>query len=734
MNSLTLRSKLALMFISVCIATFGVGGFLVASSAKAALEKEVHERLEFQARTYSTVLDSHLRMLSRRIEDFASDGFIRHQVDRIHQGGAQREEPLGELRSHLQQNKLPLEPAFLSLCVFDMDGARVLGTHRPGESGVGPLTFPPVSESYFSDLLGGATADEPPSMVLATPLYSLDRTEQLGTLTATVHPGIWIVDALRTADAGREAPKSRVQLHLIDRAHRYLFVRSDLSSSNGPAATSELVRSGYGLRLANDDGQLPHSYGNFTQDFPITSNGWSLGVVLPGDEIREAVAGLQSRFVGFGILISLVAAVLFLLPMSFVTRPLQKLQAAARRLASGELDARVEVNTPDEFGELAGSFNAMASAIEQRTHHLEDAAEALREQQAELSFERDRLRKVISSMHDGLVVLDGDGKVLIHNRAAGPLLEALSTRGIQLESRHTCTGSLESPDACRKCLFSPDLGSRSCVLELGGGVYEIHATQLASVSQGQPGRVLVSRDISDRVSQDERLIHQERLAVLGEVAAVMAHELNNPLAAISLYNQMLATELADQSGLLENVEVIQRNVDSCKQTIRELLDYATNTTPELDSVDVNATIEDGAQFLRLLGQRTGVQMTMKLSAEPLLAKIDEIQLRQVFVNLMVNAIQAVGTDGGEVSVETSQQDAYAIIDVRDNGRGIPADKREEIFRPFFTTKSRGEGTGLGLPTARRITEMHGGGLHLVSSSPAGTHFQVRLLLERVKVS
>jgi two-component system NtrC family sensor kinase len=223
------------------------------------------------------------------------------------------------------------------------------------------------------------------------------------------------------------------------------------------------------------------------------------------------------------------------------------------------------------------------------------------------------------------------------------------------------------------------------------------------------------------------------LAVLGEVAAVMAHELNNPLAAISLYNQMLATELAENESVQENVEVIQRNVESCKRTIRDLLDYSNNQTPAIGAVDVNATLEDVSSFLRLLRERSNVRITLDLAPLPLEVKMDEIQLRQIFVNLLVNAIQAIGPGGGEVSVKSSREDGYAAVDVVDSGCGIPAEMRQRIFRPFFSTKERGEGTGLGLPTARRITEMHGGTLQLLESSPAGSRFRVRLLLDTALV-
>ena len=734
MRGLTLRSKLALMFVSVCIATFGVGGYLVSASAKDALEQEVSERLEFQARTYSTALHSRLVLLSRRLEDFASDGFIRDHAEKLiaERGDASRLR--AELQEHLRINKLSIEPAFLDLAIFSRDGALLHSTGPVLAEDVRSMARHTSSGSWISNLIAGEGTEVRPQLALGTALFSRDRSEQLGELVAWVHPGVWIVGALHMGDISSSTDHGRVGLHLVDRLGQRLDLHPDLIAPDGPAEDSELVRSGFGLRLTRDSQPAPSDVADVRRhSFPISANAWSVNIELPGDWIRTAVSGLQSRFMALGGVLSLAACVLFLLPMSFVTRPLQLLQTAARRLASGDLATRVDVDTADEFGELAGTFNNMAQAIEHRTQRLERSADELREGKEELAFERDRLEKVISSMHDGLVVLDAEGKLVVHNRAADPLLEALRSESIPVSSHHTCSGTVDDRSACRTCLVSPEVGSRSCVVEIGGGVFEIHATRLAPDSRGQSGRVLVSRDIGDRIAQDERQIHQERLAVLGEVAAVMAHELNNPLAAISLYNQMMASEMADNASVQENVEVIQRNVESCKRTIRDLLDYSNNQTPELGAVDVNATLEDVTSFLRLLRERSGVQITLDLAEQPLEVNMDEIQLRQIFVNLLVNAIQAIGTGGGEVRVETREDDGYATVDIGDSGCGIPTEMRQKIFRPFFSTKDRGEGTGLGLPTARRITEMHGGTLQLLDTSPAGSRFRVRLLLDTALV-
>lgn len=725
------------MFVGVSLITFGAGGYLVSSSAKSAIADEVAARLDFQSRAYATALDAYLRMLTRRSEDFASDGLIRSHTATLREAAGDSERIGEELAAHLLENKLPLVVAFRDLAVLAPDGEVLVSVHSPPSAELAGRATEACAQgrTWFSGLLAPEGPEGPPRLAIATPLLRRDRSEQVGVLIAWIHPSVWVVDALRSSGVGDDA-RSGVSLQVVDDGGRALRIGGELTDPAGPLADSALVESGFGLELGEAGGPgtaMSFDPDVYTRSFPIAANGWSVRVQMSGDELYSAAADLQSRIMGLGLLLSVAACVLFLLPMNFLTRPLLRLASASRQIAGGDVSTRVPEDSDDEIGELAGSFNTMAAAIEERTQRLEHTAEHLRERKEELSRERDRLRAVISSMRDGLVVLDAGGELVVRNRAAGPILKQLRARESAITAHHVCNGSENGVVDCQRCLFSPEVGPRSCIVEIEGGVFEVSATQLAPDRDGRSGRVLISRDVSDRIAHDERQIHQERLAVLGEVAAVVAHELNNPLAAISMYNQMLATELGDDARFTENVDVIQRNVESCSRTIRELLDYATAATPEVDEVDVNATLEDVSVFLRPIRERSGVELRMSLHPEPLEVQGDEVQIRQVFVNLMVNAIQAVGR-GGHVSIESTVEDGLAFVHVADDGPGIPSQVHEKIFRPFFTTKERGVGTGLGLPTARRIAEMHGGGLELVRSDETGTVFRVRLRLRSEDVA
>ena len=725
------RYKLALTFAGVCLLAFGVGGYLVSGTARQALEREIVSRLEYQACAYAVALQGRLQTIARRTDDYASDGFIRDSMESLLARPSNNEELRSELLTHLRINKIPLEPAFHGLSLIGTRGQVVLSTGvEPSPAFLHAFRREArPGQPWFSGHLAREQAGEPMLMAVATPVTSRRAGEPLGHLVAWIYQGNWIRSAFQTMDLDLSAEAAPVSLRVVDRDGVAYAVPTFLTATDGPRADSEVVLKGHGMnelvagrQESRPGAGLERSW--LRHSFPIDTNGWLVLVELQSKQALAAVGGMQSRFLGVGIILTALASALMFFPLRFLARPLLRLAEAARAIRDGDFAARVEVDTDDEIGQLGHSFNTMAQAIEERAERLELTAAVLRQQQAQLGFERDRLEAVILSMRDGLILLDERGVPVIHNLAAAPLLEQVGQQSEGLRARHICEQQNGDDARCRACLFSPRAAPRSCVLEFGGGVYEVHSTQL----RGGGGRVLVSRDLSDRIAQDERQIHQERLAVLGEVAAVMAHELNNPLAAISMYNQMTQVEVRESADLLENTEVIQRNVESCKRAIRELLDYATNATPQLVDADLNALLEDVLVFLRPLSRKFGVEIGLELEqpGEELHVSGDELQIRQIFVNLLMNAIQALGESGGHVRVSTRAEPGRAIVEVADDGPGIPGELREQIFRPFFTTKERGEGTGLGLPTSRRIAEMHGGGLELLESGPSGTIFRVRL--------
>jgi signal transduction histidine kinase len=683
--------------------------------------REIGARVDEKSRAWAAALDADLRMLASRTEDFASDGYLRERTARFLAVGDVTDGTLvRELVDQLAR-KQPLVESFAGIALVDSAGHPIAAT--PGI----PAAFlsfvasaaPTTENLWFSDFLQPPPGVAP-MIAIAVPLRSLDGRTVLGRLVNFVNAGMWITRAVSNAGLGGTSADA-VALTVVDPQGTTLHVAPVLIGPDAPSPDSELVRSGFGLTFgaarAHVDSAAARAH------WPIAAPGWTAGVRRSGPPDLSAVAALQSRVVGFGLLLGGASLLLLYFPMRYLARPLVRLREAARRIESGDFTARVEVESSDEIGQLARSFNTMAQAIDERTRRLSKAAEDLASGQSQLRRESDRLAGVISSMRDGLVVLDADGRAVLSNGAARPLLDLIERRR-SATSHHICRESAAHA-SCADCLLDPGGPPRSCIVDSGRSVLEVHATRLPG-DRGSGGRVLVSRDVTDRVVEDERHIHQERLAVIGEVASIMAHELNNPLAAISMFAQMMEDEIATDSPLREPVAVIRRNTESCKRAIREVLDYATAATPEVSPVDLHAVLEDVSRFLRPMRERNGVELSIDPASAMPMVTGDEVQVRQIFVNLCMNAIQAMAGRGGSMRIATRDAGDNVEVDVSDTGSGIPPDARDHIFRPFFTTKARGEGTGLGLPTARRIAEIHGGNVELLETGAHGTTFRVRL--------
>ena len=693
-----IRYKLSASYIIICLLAFGVGGYLISVSARASLESEIKERLRWQAEAKAHALERSLDMLGRRTEDFASDGYIRREMAAaLQKGSASREDAIRALRLHLRENKLPLVADFIDLRLYDGTGELVAGV-QPELTGEAMVLDPRSTDLRYGSMRGMPGRGR--IFAIETPLWNLERSARLGTLVSIVAAEPWATRILSSA------PDEDVRIALEDRSGSSIAIASPSSArpAEVPPALAEWLKYAY----------------------VIPMNGWTLSVEMNSRPALEPVSALQSRFLAAAILTVAATVTLLFFPMRFLVRPLSRMQTAARRIAAGDFSARVEIASTDEVGDLASSFNVMAGAVQERTLRLEKTAEDLSKRGHELSVEKDRLRTVVQSMKDGLVLLDESGKIEIANEAAAPVVAYLSGQVEKIAPRRCPSGRSRTLE-CDACLSDPSGAARTCALDIGSSVFEIHATRLPSPG-GRGGRVLVSRDVTQYVTLDERQAHQERLAVLGEVAAVIAHEMNNPLAAISMYTQMMEQEMPEETPYREHIEVIRRNTEVCKGTIRGLLDYATAAEPDILELDLHEMAREAVLFLRPLMKKARVEAVWNLDAKnPVVAGV-ETHLRHVFANLFINAVHAMQRTGGTLTISTREPEngEGVVVDVSDSGPGIPEPIRERIFDAFFTTKPSDTGTGLGLSTSRRIVESLGGSLTLENAESGRTTFRIAL--------
>ncbi|MCC7511465.1 MAG: hypothetical protein IT296_02320, partial [Anaerolineae bacterium] len=216
---------------------------------------------------------------------------------------------------------------------------------------------------------------------------------------------------------------------------------------------------------------------------------------------------------------------------------------------------------------------------------------------------------------------------------------------------------------------------------------------------------------------------------VGEMAAGVAHELNNPLTTVTGFAELTLEELPPDAASRPDLELVLREARRARDVVRRLLDFARQTESTRVSADLNETLQDVVELTRHLMHTSGVVFTSSLAPNLPWVSVDRNQMKQVFLNLFHNALQAMPT-GGELKLQTSRASRdgreWVVASVRDTGQGILPEHRERVFEPFFTTKSNQAGTGLGLSVTYGIVTDHGGVIEVESQPGEGSTFTVWL--------
>jgi len=237
--------------------------------------------------------------------------------------------------------------------------------------------------------------------------------------------------------------------------------------------------------------------------------------------------------------------------------------------------------------------------------------------------------------------------------------------------------------------------------------------------------------------------HLAQLEELSKLTGGLAHEIKNPLSTVKINLNLVKEELedtvraesgkipADKNGTklkraIRKLTVVQKETDRVEQILDSFLHYVDRTELQLANIDINELVSDMIDFYTPQAHSHSIKINQGLFNEPLVCKIDADMLKQVILNLFINAQQAMSS-GGELMIRTDKQDKEALIRISDSGSGISPDRLPHIFEAYYT--SRPQGSGLGLPTAKKIVEAHNGSITVKSEPEKGTAFQIRLPLQ-----
>ncbi|QLA21350.1 PAS domain-containing sensor histidine kinase [Desulfolutivibrio sulfoxidireducens] len=233
----------------------------------------------------------------------------------------------------------------------------------------------------------------------------------------------------------------------------------------------------------------------------------------------------------------------------------------------------------------------------------------------------------------------------------------------------------------------------------------------------------VERKKAELVKAQEKLIRSERFAAIGQAAAHLSHEIKNPLMLMSGFARQVRRTLADDDKNAEKLRIVEEEARRLEAMLNEVRDFSRPVPPRIELGDIGVTVEETVRMMTEGLKTRGVRVTFEAGRGIPLVPHDAGRLRQVLINLMKNAAEAM-PEGGEVRVSTDFADGFALVTVSDNGPGIPPDVASRMFEPFCTTKE--SGTGLGLAVCQRIIEDHKGEIGYVTSPGKGTRFTIRL--------
>jgi two-component system NtrC family sensor kinase len=240
------------------------------------------------------------------------------------------------------------------------------------------------------------------------------------------------------------------------------------------------------------------------------------------------------------------------------------------------------------------------------------------------------------------------------------------------------------------------------------------------------------RDLQEQIDRlkvtQAQLVQAAKLAGVGELAAGVAHELNNPLTSILGFAQLLLNVTPPDAPSRGDLEIIANQARRGRDIVRNLLDFARQTKPQRLPADVNQVLCQTLVLVRQYLEKSEIAIEEDFAPDVGVLTLDSGQMKQVFLNLITNAAQAM-PKGGELRLRTACVGSEVAISVSDTGQGILPEIRERIFEPFFTTKATGEGTGLGLSVSLGIVQGHGGRITVESQVGQGSTFTVWLPIE-----
>ncbi|MEA3486407.1 MAG: ATP-binding protein [Thermodesulfobacteriota bacterium] len=384
---------------------------------------------------------------------------------------------------------------------------------------------------------------------------------------------------------------------------------------------------------------------------------------------------------------------------------------------------RATVRLQKTFADLEGKFENINRELDRKNIELQ---ETLVEKERISSY----LQNILESLTTGVVVMDMEGKTTMMNQCAETFTGFSREDTVGVNANLLFENKISSDSEGRFALkhFDSGLGEK---IKLKERILEIFGSSVKAKNGEETGKVIVLRDITRLEKLEEMVKRTEKLAVMGETAANIAHEIRNPLGSIELFASLLIKDLKDKKNR-DRASHIVSSVRDMDNKISNLLLFARDQKPPMKKVNVHNALKEIIVFSEQIIGKENIICSVNYceNADPVIAGNAEM-LKQVFLNLMLNAMQSM-SEGGNLYVETrisggndkkkNFHNSNIEISFMDTGCGISTENIKKIFDPFFTTK--GTGAGLGLAIVHNIVDIHGGSIDVENNKSGGATFNI----------
>jgi two-component system nitrogen regulation sensor histidine kinase NtrY len=510
------------------------------------------------------------------------------------------------------------------------------------------------------------------------------------------------------AASGNEAAPSMIEQLVSggDLVHVATPVRGPTGQITGAVVASEYLSG----QFAEQARRMSKAYEDYTQ----------LRV------LKQPLAGV---YVSFFIMVTLLILVgstwMGLYLAKRITRPVLLLSEAAKEIGAGHYDHRIEHEGTDEFGSMVDAFNAMAQEVAQSRGRLEKASIDLERKHEEGEGRRRYIEAILERIATGVVSIDRAGRIGTINPSALRLLELtddiVGSSAVDVFARQDLTPINDVLDQAARAKVDSFAQEVALVRDGRERTVVAAATRVAGTDGSFDGTVLVVDDVTP-------LIRAQKVAAWREVARRLAHEIKNPLTPIQLSAERMRRKLGDvdpplQDLVQECTSTIIGEVESLKGLVDEFSQFARMPAPRAVPTALHALLNETLAIYD--GLLASVEFEKHYDNGVSQVRVDPEQMKRVMINLIDNAIEAMGRQG-RIVIETGRDVSNSLVRVvvADTGPGIPAAERDKLFLPYYSTKGRG--SGLGLAIVRRIVAEHGGSIDVTDNVPTGTRFIIEL--------